>query len=93
MLSHAELSLTRACRCCACAPQLLALRERLWEGYLLGAFGEYIVADIIEANFTACALDSTGCIELKAFEEDAFGIGATPPVEEEEGAVAGIATG
>ena len=38
---------------------LLTLRERLWEGYMLGGFGDYLITDFLEANFTSCALDGT----------------------------------
>jgi hypothetical protein len=30
--------------------RLLNLRERLWEGYLLGGFGEYIIIDFLNAK-------------------------------------------
>lgn len=65
--------------------RLLELRQRLWEGYLLGGFGEYIITDFLDANFTSCALERKGCIDTVAYELDALGIGASPPVVEGEG--------
>ena len=31
------------------------LRDRLFEGYLMGAFGEYVWRDFLDTNFTSCA--------------------------------------
>lgn len=65
--------------------ELIRLRLRLWEGYFLGAFEDYIVADVLEANFTSCALDGvTGCIRLDEYQKDALGIGAQPPKDQDD---------
>lgn len=64
---------------------LMTLRERLWEGYYLGAFGDYIVPDLLEANFTSCASEGKGCLSLTRYNMDVLGIGAEPPeVNQEE---------
>ena len=70
--------------------RLLRLRERLWEGYLLGGFGDYLLTDYIAANFTSCALENRGCISMRAYELDALGIGAAPPIEVVEEAGPGL---
>jgi hypothetical protein len=64
--------------------RLLNLRERLWEGYLLGGFGEYIITDFLNANLTSCALEGTGCIDVAAFELDVYGVGAAPEITDED---------
>ena len=59
---------------------------RLWEGYYLGAFGDYILDDMINANFTRCAESggASGCIRTQSYELDVLGIGAVPPDETPE---------
>lgn len=55
------------------------------QGYLLGGFGDYVIPDFLEANFTSCALQDSGCIEMGQYELEELGVGAEPPLEEEEG--------
>lgn len=58
--------------------QLLLLRTRLWESYLLGALGEYALNDILLANFTSCAHSGKTCLSMDAYRAHALGIGDSP---------------
>ena len=49
-----------------------------------GGLGEYVIADVLDANYTSCALGGAGCIDLAAYELDELGIGATPPAAEDD---------
>ena len=64
--------------------KLVLLRERLWEGYYLGAFGDYVLDDFLGANHTQCASEGTGCISMQQYEKEELGVGAQPPTAEEE---------
>ena len=50
---------------------------------MLGGFGDYIITDFLEANFTSCALEQRGCISTAAYDLDVLGVGATPPLDED----------
>lgn len=75
------------CICC-CSYATLRLAERLWEGYYLGAFGDYILQDFLHANFTTCASNDgetkTGCLNFATYNVVELGIGAEPTAEDED---------
>ena len=60
--------------------------ERLWEGYYLGAFGDYILKDVLLADFRQCASSRglTGCISLATYNLVELGIGAEPTAADED---------
>ena len=49
--------------------KLTQLKERPWEGYYLGAFGDWFLSDFMAANFTSCALKGKGCITMTQYEK------------------------
>ena len=57
---------------------LLELEHRLWEGYFLGALGDYAVADLLHANYTSCALSGERCLVMANYEVHVKGIGDAP---------------
>jgi hypothetical protein len=83
------LIFTSACCWLVCAfAAALCLTERLWEGYYLGAFGDYILQDVLEADFKTCASSKgatkTGCLSLATYNLVELGIGAEPTAEDQD---------
>ena len=69
------------CVCvCVCVSCVVWSAERLWEGYYLGAFGDYFLNDVLLADFRRCASSKglKGCISLARHDLIELGIGSEP---------------
>ena len=55
--------------------ELQLLREKLWETYFLRAIDDYVITDMLDANFRHCAANGTRCALRENFDCQFYGTG------------------